>query len=469
MRKRLFPALILSGVAVGSAFITSHQTANSEATRLGVGTIPDLSAATAPTDESEIIGESDDETSSDTSSSAASSSSWQENIETLLKPDTNIAERQIVLSDLVNSSDEIQSAVETALRERNIDGLLTPTQKRLQEGTKAVARQITSDIIPGLAAVAAGEKSPSSGRQVRNPVEVLVEDLPTVVPKIGSRVFNALANQAQNNIRNLQDDIQSGDPLRSIERIQKQTEEIQKEAKNIFSETPEGLVGPPYRVVSVAEGYEIREYDGYTVASTSMKKVDDEQFNMDDLASEGEAFNALAAYLFGANDKSEILDMTTPVTTTSSGQMRFYLNKSGDSNFPEPVQENDEIFNEKGKVVVEDVPPATLAVARFTGFVTEGEVTRQKDALLTCLGIDGIEIDVEHGNVVPHVIFQYNPPYTLPVLRRNEIGIPVTLTADDDVVTADKLSDEWAQGIAAEDGNAGAEAGETSEESEPAE
>jgi len=165
-----------------------------------------------------------------------------------------------------------------------IDGLLTPTQKRLQEGTKAVARQITSDIIPGLAAVAAGEKSPSSGRQVRSPVEVLVEDLPTVVPKIGSRVFSAIANQAQNNLRDLQDDIQSGDPLRSIERIQKQTEEIQKEAKNIFSEIPEGLVGPPYRVVSVAEGYEIREYDGYTVASTSMKKVDDEIFNMDDLA-----------------------------------------------------------------------------------------------------------------------------------------------------------------------------------------
>ena len=94
-RNRVVPALLLSGVAVGSAFITSHhhQTANS-ATRLGVGTIPDLSSATEPTDEAEIIGGQDPSTSSDASSSA-DSLSWQENIERLLKPDTNIAERQV--------------------------------------------------------------------------------------------------------------------------------------------------------------------------------------------------------------------------------------------------------------------------------------------------------------------------------------------------------------------------------------
>ena len=102
-----------------------------------------------------------------------------------------------------------------------------------------------------------------------------------------------------------------------------------------------------------------------------------------------------------------------------------------------PVAENDEIFNEKGAVKIQEIPSATLAVAKFTGFVTEGEVERQKDALMTCLAIDGIEIDVPHASVVPHVIFQYNPPYTIPILRRNEIGIPVSLVALED------LSQEW--------------------------
>lgn len=399
--------------------------------------IPDFSSSTQPMDESTIFNGSNDDDAATT---------WQENLESLLAPDTAVAKRQIVLSDLLNAAPDIQESVMTALRERKIDGLLTPTQKRLQEGTRAVARQITSDILPGIAAVAAGEQArKKDGKNPKNPVDVIVQDLPTVVPKIGSRVLNALSNQAQKNLEEFQDDIKAGDPLRSISRIREQTAEFQKEAKNIFLETPEGLIGPQYRVVSKHEGYEIREYEGYSVASTSMTKVE-EPYTMDDLTSGGEAFNALAAYLFGANDQKEVMEMTTPVTTTSTGEMRFYLKEKEDGgNFPQPVAENDEIFNEKGSVKIQDIPAATLAVAKFTGFVTEGEVERQKDALLTSLAIDGVEIDVPHASSVPHVIFQYNPPYTLPVLRRNEIGIPVRTSEDEEeVVDSAKLSQEWA-------------------------
>lgn len=409
-------------------------TASTAAVEDSKDVIPDFSSSTTPMDESSIFSGSDED----------AATTWQENLEALLAPDTAVAKRQIVLSDLLNAAPEIQASVRTALKERKIDGLLTPTQKRLQEGTRAVARQITSDILPGIAAVAAGEKTNKNGKNPKNPVDVIVQDLPTVVPKIGSRVLNALSNQAQKNLEELQDDIKAGDPLRSISRIQEQTAELQKEAKNVFLETPEGLVGPQYRVVSKHEGYEIREYEGYTVASTSMTKVE-EPYTMDDLTSGGEAFNALAAYLFGANDQKEVMEMTTPVTTTSTGEMRFYLKeKEGGGSFPKPVAENDEIFNEKGSVKIQDIPAATLAVAKFTGFVTEGEVERQKDALLTALAIDGVEIDVPHASPVPHVIFQYNPPYTLPVLRRNEIGIPVRMTEEEEEVDSAKLSKEWA-------------------------
>ena len=328
--------------------------------------------------------------------------------------------------------------------------MLTPTQKRLQDGTRAVARQLTTDILPGIAAVAAGaDKSPNTSKQLKSPVSVLVEDLPTVVPKIGSRVLNAISNQAQNNLKEFQEDLKAGDPLRSITRIREQTIEF---ANALFAETPDGLVGPAYRVLSRGEGYEIREYDSYTVASTSMSKVD-EPYTMDDLASGGEAFNALAAYLFGANEKKEVMEMTTPVTTTSTGEMRFYLKErdgEGD-NFPMPVAENDEAFNAKGEVKIEEIPPVTLAVAKFTGFVTEGEVERQKDALMSSLAIDGIEIDVPHASVVPHVILQYNPPYTIPILRRNEIGIPVRLEDKTEEDPAANLKEEWAVDDVAEE------------------
>jgi len=204
-------------------------------------------------------------------------------------------------------------------------------------------------------------------------------------------------------------------------------------------ETPEGLVTPEYEVIEKTEHYEIREYEAYSAASTTMSKIG-EPYSVNDISSSGGAFNALAAYIFGANEEEKTLDMTTPVVTTSTGEMRFFLKKNdNDESFPAPVSRNNE-FNEKGAVQIVKVAPARVAVARFTGFVTDGEVARQKDALLTRLANDGVELDVPHGAVVPHFIFQYNPPYTIPIVRRNEIAVPVR---KDGEVAVENLKQEW--------------------------
>ncbi len=227
-------------------------------------------------------------------------------------------------------------------------------------------------------------------------------------------------------------------PQNIPERISKQTASFATEAKNVFLETPEGLVGPKYTVVSSGDGYEIRDYEAYTVASTSMSKVD-ETYSLDDITRSGTAFNTLAAYLFGANTEGKIMDMTTPVSTTSAGEMRFYLKKDevyAIDEYPQPLSPEKD-FNEQGAVKIVDVPPSRLAVAQFTGFVTEGEVCRQKDALLSALALDGVEVDTPHGVKIPHVVFQYNPPYTLPIVRRNEIAIPVRAEEDS------TLASEW--------------------------
>jgi len=352
--------------------------------------------------------------------------SWQESLESLLDPTTPQVKRQILLSDLLNANENIRNDVTLALREGKIDKLLSPTGRKIQDGTKAVARQLTTDILPGIAAAANNGGRPS----------IISEELPTLVPKIGSRILDAFSNQARKQLETLQADL--ADPSRIPDRISKQTADLATEARNVFLETPEGLAGPKYTVVSAGRGYEIRDYEGYNVASTSMAKVG-ESYSMDDLTKGGAAFNALAAYVFGANDEGRIMDMTTPVTTTSLGEMRFYLKEDGVTTlFPEPLSTEDG-YNEQGIVKIIEVPRAKLAVARFTGFVTEGEVSRQKDALLSTLAIDSeYEVDVSHGAVVPHVIFQYNPPYTIPMVRRNEIAVPVRY--------ADELSDlqsEW--------------------------
>lgn len=254
--------------------------------------------------------------------------------------------------------------------------------------------------------------------------------MPTLIPKIGSSIFDAVQNQAKKTIETISEDL--ANPMNIPQRISEDLASIATEAKNVFLETPEGLVGPKYKVVAEGNGYEIREYEGYTVASASMSK-EGETVSLDDITKSGTAFNTLAAYLFGANKEGTIMDMTTPVSTTSAGQMRFFLKKDGniDAGFPEPLAPEKD-FNEQGAVKIVDVPPARLAVAKFTGFVTEGEVSRQKDALLSSLAIDGVEVDTPHGVKIPHIVFQYNPPYTIPIVRRNEIAIPVR--SDDEFV-----------------------------------
>mmetsp|Transcript_19228 Transcript_19228/g.27382 ORF Transcript_19228/g.27382 Transcript_19228/m.27382 type:complete len:472 (+) Transcript_19228:91-1506(+) len=342
-----------------------------------------------------------------------STSSWQTSLDRLLDPNTSSAKRQILLSDLLGANAQIRESVVEALRERKIDPILTPTGKKLQDGTRAVARQITMDILPAIA-----ESLRAPERQQRK----LAEELPLVVPKIGERIFDALSTQARKKLEQLQQDL--ANPTRIPDRISKQTSDILMEARNVFRETPEGLVEPKYKLISSSNGYEIREYDGYAAASTSMVKVG-EKFSLDDIASGGAAFNAIAAYIFGANEDQRTMKMTTPVTTTSAGEMRFFLADGAEVDLlPQPLAQEASI-NEKGAVKLLQVPPARLAIARFTGFVTDGEVSRQKDALLNALALDGVEIDVPHGKPVPYFIFQYNPPYTIPIVRRNEIAIPV--------------------------------------------
>lgn len=358
---------------------------------------------------------------------------WQESLEDLLDPSTPSGKRQILLSELLNANEEIRNDVQSALVERKIDTLLTPKGKKLQNASKAVARQIATDILPGIAELASS--SASSGKPPSLP-----EQFPTLVPKIGSSIFGAISNQAKKQLEILQGDL--ADPTRIPERLSKQTADLATEAKNIFLETPEGLFGPSYDIVEVCEGYEIRDYEGYTVAETSMAKIG-EPYSMDDIVNGGAAFNALAAYIFGGNEEGKNMEMTTPVTTTSVGEMRFYLKKDGSmaaTTFPEPLIPEGS-FNEQGAVKIVEIPPARLAVATFTGFVTEGEVKRQKDTLLSALNLDGVDIDVPHGAVVPHVVFQYNPPYTIPIVRRNEIAVPVRKLRSD--VDAATLESEW--------------------------
>lgn len=287
-----------------------------------------------------------------------------------------------------------------------------------------MARQLTTDILPLLMQPPSGRRNRLTGSTSSGRAGGSVD-----FPKVSNRIFNALTNQVQSNLQTLQQDL--ANPRRIPERLSKQGNGFWNEAANILSETPVGLEEPPYTVVRATEDYEIRDYQAYTVASTSMTALDDDDDDTfttmtDNPALQGAAFNSLAAYIFGANRQSKALSMTTPVTTTMSGEMRFYLAAQKDG-IPDPLEQDEaKSVYETDRIFIQEIPPCRLAVRRFPGFATDGEIRRQKRALLAALALDQVELDVPHGAAVSHVVFQYNPPYTFPVVRRNEIAVAVS-------------------------------------------
>lgn len=135
-----------------------------------------------------------------------------------------------------------------------------------------------------------------------------------------------------------------------------------------------------------------------------------------------QSFNVLADYLFGKNTMKEKMEMTTPVITrktqpvmTKEGkwQMSFVIPSKYGANLPLPKDPT---------VRVEEVPGRVVAVVAFSGFVTDEEVKQRELKLRNALKKDP-EFRVKDSASVE--VAQYNPPFTLPFTRRNEIALEV--------------------------------------------
>ncbi|MBI5015342.1 MAG: heme-binding protein [Deltaproteobacteria bacterium] len=185
-----------------------------------------------------------------------------------------------------------------------------------------------------------------------------------------------------------------------------------------------GYEQPAYEVADRVEpGVEIRCYGPRLAAETTVEAADAE-------AGRSAAFRLLAAYIFGANRaKGEVamtapvevqsgsrkIAMTSPVEAASAGRgrhtMRFFLPAQVTlATAPEPTDP---------RVRLLQVPEQTLAALRFSGSRAEERVGEEKLALLVAL-----ERSPWKPTAEPVSLF-YDPPWTLPFLRRNEVAVPV--------------------------------------------
>lgn len=187
----------------------------------------------------------------------------------------------------------------------------------------------------------------------------------------------------------------------------------------------------PYTVLRREDNYEVRQIESYVVAETVMPGKSGFDFY-----GSSQGFNTLAAYLFGKNRKREEMEMTTPVITSRSQaeggkmdmttpvisrqtenggqwQMAFVMPKKYGDDLPVPVDDS---------VKIRRVPPKMVAVTAFSGYVTDEEVKRRERKLRSDIEKDNKFRVVESAQAE---VSQYNPPFTPPFSRRNEVALEV--------------------------------------------
>jgi DNA gyrase inhibitor GyrI len=178
---------------------------------------------------------------------------------------------------------------------------------------------------------------------------------------------------------------------------------------------------PDYTVVTQDGEMEIREYAGYIIAKTHVEGDYDQTSN--------QSFRRLARYIFGENTSSEKMAMTAPVIQEKTGEkiemtapviqeksqqgwtMSFVMPAGYTmDNLPQPMSD---------QITLEAIPPKTVAVLTYSGTTSEQRMNKLAQKLIGWLGNKG------YSQASAMRSTRYDPPWTLPFLRRNEIHIDV--------------------------------------------
>ena len=166
---------------------------------------------------------------------------------------------------------------------------------------------------------------------------------------------------------------------------------------------------PRWELIDKLDQVELRRYAPSIQAVTELGSS----------AGTSSGFRILAGYIFGGNERAQSIAMTAPVQETlekTRPVMAFTL--PAEYSMEELPTPNDE------RVSLVEVPQRTVAAVRFSGWATGGKVARMQRKLLATLATHGIE------PVGVPVLNQYNPPWTVPFLRRNEVSVEVVLGGD---------------------------------------
>ena len=163
---------------------------------------------------------------------------------------------------------------------------------------------------------------------------------------------------------------------------------------------------PVYQVEKAweAEQIEIRAYAPRIMAVTGMNEDSDS------------GFRVLAGYIFGGNAEEQKIAMTAPVQQTMAGEKEMAFMMPAEYALKDLPQPEDQ------RVSFREAPAYTAAVIQFSGWASAEKADENWQQLQRFLIAEEIDITGEP------TLNQYNPPWTLPFMRRNEIIVPVAFS-----------------------------------------
>jgi len=163
---------------------------------------------------------------------------------------------------------------------------------------------------------------------------------------------------------------------------------------------------PAYEVLREGRDYEIRRYASSTAIETSG-------------GGDNNAFMSLAGYIgvtgSPQNFRGQSIPMTAPVVTIPNAggeEMQFILPQDVNSSAPQPTNQKVRLVNKSA---------AVLGVETFSGTWDTSAAKRRAEALARRLQGDGYTLKQD----APWQYFRYNPPWTIPAFRKNEVAVEI--------------------------------------------
>ena len=180
---------------------------------------------------------------------------------------------------------------------------------------------------------------------------------------------------------------------------------------------------PSYRVLSADRDYEVRLYEPYIIAQTTVSGDYDDAMN--------DGFREIAGYIFGGNSTQNEISMTAPVLDTiqnTSQQIAMtapVLDSGTDKKrsvafvMPSKYALKDLPKPNSDKVSFAEIPERKVAVLSYGFYTNEARIEKKKLQLLESLKSDGVGVN---GEVISA---RYNPPFSMPLFLRNEVIVEI--------------------------------------------